>query len=51
MICLTSDKIRFINPVSSTIDVYKRKIQSKPVHAVTSVKQSPVLKGHIFFVL
>ena len=23
----------------------------KPAHAITSIKQSPVLKGHIFFVL
>jgi len=23
----------------------------KPAHAVTSIKQSPVLKGHLFFVL
>ena len=23
----------------------------KPAHAVTSIKQSPVLKGHIFLVL
>jgi hypothetical protein len=27
------------------------KITVKPAHAVTSVKQSPVLKGHIFLVL
>ena len=23
----------------------------KPVHAITSIKQSPVLKGHLFLVL
>jgi hypothetical protein len=33
------------------IDEHDRLSNIKPAHAITSIKQSPVLKGHIFIVL
>jgi hypothetical protein len=34
--------------ISSTLFIYAK---VKPAHSVTPIKQSPVLKGHIFHVL
>jgi len=41
-------KIQIIN---SSIAQVKNIDTVEPAHAVTSIKQSPVLKGHIFLVL
>jgi hypothetical protein len=35
----------------SQLDMYKYCIEVKPSHAVTSIKQTPVLEGHPFLVL
>jgi len=39
----------FSNPKGATRFIYKYTV--KPVYVVTSIKQSPVLKGHPFLVI
>jgi hypothetical protein len=43
--------VYYENNSTKNKDILTVKITVKPAHAVTSVKQSPVLKGHIFLVL
>jgi hypothetical protein len=45
--------LKYKNMLSSLsqLDMYKYCIEVKPSHAVTSIKQTPVLEGHPFLVL
>jgi hypothetical protein len=45
--CNECRDLQKLNPLASGINIYT----VKPANAVTSIKQSPVLKGHIFLVL
>ena len=33
------------------IDILHKQYTVKPAHVITSIKQSPILKGHLFLVM